>query len=81
MREFYELLNLEENPFHFARVSENIISDFLKELKTNKAIGIDNLSGHFLKDKSKVLATLKAQICYLSIELSTVPDSKTKTNL
>ena len=29
------LLNLEENPFHFTKVSENTISDFLNELKTN----------------------------------------------
>ena len=48
--------------------------DFLKELKTNKATGIDNLSGRFLKDGSKVLATPIAQICNLSIKLSTVPD-------
>ena len=58
VREFYKPLNLEENPFHFTKVSENTISDFLKELKTNKATGIDNLSGRFLKDCSKVLATL-----------------------
>ena len=66
MREFY-------NPFHFTKVSEKTISDFLKELKTNKATGIDNLSGRFLKDGSKVLATPIAQICNLSIKLSTVP--------
>ena len=74
VREFYKPLNLEENPFHFTKVSENTISDFLKELKTNKATGIDNLSGRFLKDGSKVLATPIAQICYLSIKLCTVPD-------
>ena len=54
--------------------SKNTISDFLKELKTNKATGIDNLSGRFLKDGSKVLATPIAQICNLSIKLSTAPD-------
>ena len=73
MREFYKLLNLEENPF-FTKVSEMTISDFLKELETNKATGIDNLSGRFLKDRSKVLATPIPQICNLSIKLSTVPD-------
>ena len=54
MREFYKPLNLEENPVHFTKVSENTISDFLKEIKTNKATGIDNLSARFLKDGSKV---------------------------
>ena len=53
VREFYKLLNLKEDPFHFTKVSQKTISDFLKELKTNKATRIDNLSGHFLKDRSK----------------------------
>ena len=65
VHEFYKTLNLEENPFHFTKVSEKTISDFLKELKTNKATGIDNLSGRFLKDGSKVSATPIAQICNL----------------
>ena len=62
VREFYKLLSLEENPFHFTKVSEKTISDFLKELKANKATGIDNPSGRFLKDGSKVLATPIAQM-------------------
>ena len=33
VQEFYRPLNLEENPFQFAKVSENTISDFLKELR------------------------------------------------
>ena len=77
----YKPLNLEENPFHLTKVSENTISDFLKELKTNKATGIDNLSCRFLKDGSEVLATPIAQICNLSIKLSTVPDECTITKL
>ena len=50
VREFYKPLSLEENPFHLTKVSENTISNFLKELKTNKATGIDNLTRRFLKD-------------------------------
>ena len=67
-------LNLEENPFNFAKVSKKAISDILTELKTNKATGIDNLSDRFLKDRSNVLATTTAQIWDLSIKLSSVPD-------
>ena len=74
VREFYKLLNLAEDPFHFVKVSEKTITDFVIELETNKATGIDNLSGRILKDRSKVLATPLAQICNLSIKLSTVPD-------
>ena len=55
-------------------VSGNAISDFLKELKINLATGIDNFSGHFLKDSSKILATPIVQICNLSIKTSTVHD-------
>ena len=57
VQEFYKLLNFEENPFYFTKVSEKTISDFPKELKINKATGIDNLSGRFLKDGSRVLST------------------------
>ena len=54
VREFYKPLNLEEDPFHFTtKVSEKLISDFLKELKTNKATGIYSLSGRLLNDGSK----------------------------
>ena len=74
VREFYKPLNLEGNLFHFTKISENTISEFLKELRTNKATGIDNLSDRFLKDSSKVLATPIAQIYNLSIKLSTFPD-------
>ena len=74
VRVFSKTMNLEENSFHFAKVFEKTISDVLKKLKTNKATGIDNLLGRFLKDGSKVLATPIAQICNLSIKLTAVPD-------
>ena len=74
VQEFSKPHNLEEDPFHFTNVSEKTISDFLRQVKTNKATGIDNLSGRFQKDGSKVLATPIAQICNPSIKLSTAPD-------
>ena len=43
-------------------------------MKTNKATGIDNLSGRFLKGGSKVLANPITQICNHYIKLSAVPD-------
>ena len=46
-QEFYELLNLEERLFHFTKLSENIITDFLKELKTNKVTRMENLTDLF----------------------------------
>ena len=57
------------------------MSDILKALKTNKLTGIDNLSGRFLKNDSKVLATPITQICKLSIKLSTVSNECKITKL
>ena len=54
VREFYKTLNLKENPVHFTKVSEKTMSVFLKELKINKATGIDNLSVRLIKGGSKV---------------------------
>ena len=45
------------------------ILKILKEFKTNKATGIDNLVGRFLKDGSDILCTPIAKICNLSIKL------------
>jgi len=47
----------------------------LNDINTTKAAGIDNLSGRFLKDGSKILSVPIAQICNLSIKLSLVPDA------
>ena len=64
VQEFYKPLNLEENPFHFTIVSEKTISDSLKELKTNKTTGIDNLSG---KVRKSIVKTTKRPIYLLSV--------------
>ena len=46
----------------------------LKGFKTNKATGVDNLAGRFLKDGSNILCTPIAKICNLSIKLASFPD-------
>ena len=68
-------MNLGDNIFHFDKVEVKTIKDILKNIKLNKAAGIDNISGRFLKDGSNALATPIAQVCNLSIKLSTVPDA------
>ena len=42
----------------------------LQSLDTTKAVGIDNISGRFLKDG----ASLLADSCYLSIKLAVFPE-------
>ena len=49
-------LKLPRSSFKFDFVSENYILKFLKNINEDKAAGIDNLSGKFLKDGAAVLA-------------------------
>ena len=46
----------------------------LKEFKTSKATGIDNLAVRVLKDGSNILCTPIAKICNISIKLASFPD-------
>ena len=46
----------------------------LKEFKTSKATGIDNLAVRFLKDGSNILCTPIVKICNISIKLASFPD-------
>ena len=52
VREFYKPLNLAENPFHFNSLWKDNIG-FSKELKTDKATGIDNNQAAFKKTARK----------------------------
>ena len=70
---FYEANNITPNSFNFHEIDENYIYKQLISINPHKAAGIDNISGRFLKDGSKVLARPISQICNLSIKLSTFP--------
>ena len=54
---------------------EKQIINILEKFETNKAAGIDGLSGIFLKDGAKILSKPITDLINLSISLSTVPDS------
>ena len=51
-------------------MSEETVLKHLQDLDENKAAGLDNLSGKFLKDGATVLAKPISQICNLSIKYS-----------
>ena len=51
-------------------MSEEIVLKLLKDIGENKAAGLDNLSGKFLKDGATVLAEPISQICNLPITYS-----------
>ena len=75
VEKYYSSFNFSENKFSFERVSPESVLKTLKNLDTNKASGIDNISGKFLKDGTKILAVPISQICNLSISRSTFPDA------
>ena len=70
---YYNSLGLSRNSFKFSQISEEDMRKYLINLSPNKASGIDNLSGKFLKDGVDVLALPISQLCNLSISLSTFP--------
>ena len=74
VHQYYEkTLKLPHSNFKFHFVSEDYILKFLKNINEDKAAGIDNLSGKFLKDGAAVFAKPISQICNLSIKYSHFP--------
>ena len=64
------MFDLSHNKLNFQTVQPNTISNLLKSCNVNKAAGIDNVSGRFLKDGADVLGIPITQICNVSIKLS-----------
>ena len=54
-------------------MSEETVLKLPQDLDANKAAGLDNLSGKFLKDGATVSAKPISQICNLSIKYSLFP--------
>ena len=69
---FYKQIDF-QNKLVFEKISNDSILKILKKIEISKAAGIDNLPGVFLRDGANVLATPVAQICNLSITLSSFP--------
>ena len=57
------------------------IEKILRSTNIHKATGIDDLSGRFLKDGSRVLSKPISELCNLSIKLGSFPDSCKIANL
>ena len=56
--------------FKFSFATEDLVLKLLKDINIDKAAGIDNLSGKFLKDAANILAKPISEICNLSIKYS-----------
>ena len=62
------MLDLLLNKFNFSNVTEDFVLQLLKDMNIDKAAGIDNLSGKFLKDGANILAKPISKICNLFIK-------------
>ena len=67
---YNDMFNLNPKKLHFQTIQTRYISDLLKNCDINKAAGIDDLSGRFLKDGADILTMPITQICNLSIKFS-----------
>ena len=57
-----------KSKFKLTFVSEETALELLKDIDEIKAVGMDNLSGKFLKNGATVLAKPISQICNLSVK-------------
>ena len=70
---YNDMFNFYPKKLTFQTIQTKCISDLLKNCDTNKAAGIDNLSGRFLKDGADILTIPITQLCNLSIKFSHFP--------
>ena len=66
---------IQTGAFHLTYITEIDIEKILRSTNVRKAAGIDDLSGRFLKDGSRVLSKPISELCNLSIKLGSFPDS------
>ena len=66
---------MQENRFKLQTIESSSVLKLLKNVEVNKAAGMDNISGRFLKDGADILAIPVTQICNLSIKLSHFPNN------
>ena len=65
---YNDMFNFYLKKLTFQTIQTKYISDLLKNCDTNKAAGIDDLSGRFLKDGAYILTIPITQPCNLCIK-------------
>ena len=75
IKDFYKHLNIENNNFTLKPTTYKNVLSLMEKINPNKAVGIDNLGGKFLRDGAKVLAKSITELFNLSIEKSIFPDA------
>ena len=71
---YYRKLTVSEN-FKLIPTAEDDLFKLLKNFKTAKAVGIDQISEKFLKDGARILAKPVSELCNLSMVLRSFPDA------
>ena len=66
---------IQTDAFHLTYTTEIDIEKILRSTNIRKAPGIDDLSGRFLKEGSRVLSKPISELCNLRIKLGSFPDS------
>ena len=66
---------IKTDAFHLTYTTEIHIEKILRSTNVGKAAGIDNLSGRFLSDGSRVLSKPISELCNRFIKLGSFPDS------
>ena len=66
---------IQTDAFHLTYTTEIDIEKILRSASVHKTADIDDPSGRFLKDGSRVLSKPISELCNLSIKLGSFPDS------
>ena len=70
---YQNILDLLPSKFKFSNVTEDFVLKLLKDMNIDKAAGINDIFGKFLKDEANTLAKPISKICNLSIKYSDFP--------
>jgi hypothetical protein len=71
---YYQNRNIGTKVFSFDNVTTEVVMKILNNTKTNKAPGLDNISGIFLKDGAEILCEPITKLCNLSISSCSFPN-------
>ena len=68
--DYYKDFHINDKNFNINQTTVPVISKFLEEINPNKAVGIDNLAGKFLKDTSDIIAepTMRVILCWPGVK-------------
>ena len=72
--DYYEKLPLSEN-FKLDSITEGYLFNVLKNVEVTKAAGLDQISGKFLKDRTRILAKPISELGNLSMAWGSFPDA------